>query len=617
METAEETRRRLLEKANSLPLSSGVYIMRDKSGKVIYVGKSRKLKNRVSQYFQNGEKNVKTGRMVASVRDFDYYLCANEMEALSLENTLIKQYTPKYNIRLKDAKSYPYIKITAEEYPRMVFTRRREADRGRYFGPYSGSGTAYALIEMLSRTLRLPTCRRVFPRDIGRNRPCIYYEIGKCAGLCTGKVSAEEHRTAMKYAAEILNGKNEGVRRALEAQMREDAEAERYEAAAKCRDTIRALDAIREKQTVVASPDAEQDVFAIWSGDLGTCISVFYIRGGVVSDSADFLFGPDGISEDLTAFLTEHYQSREYIPPRVLLQFEMEPDDRELLSQMLSQMAGRHVDVHTPERGPLRALCELVRKNAEERAKRDLMESEKQEGTLVRLAELLRLEVLPERIEAYDISNFGSEQLTAGMIVYKNGGFSKSDYRSFRIKSVVGTTDDYASMRETLERRLSHLSDPSGSFSEYPDLILLDGGRGHVSVVKEKMRELGLDHIPVFGMVKDDFHKTRALCTEDEEISIARERDVFTLIYRIQEEIHRYTVRVMEQAKNKTLTHSILTSINGIGDGKAKKLLSAFGGLAGVKRASVEELAAVKGIARKDAEAVYARYHPHPQEKQT
>ena len=310
METAEETRRRLLEKANSLPLSSGVYIMRDKSGKVIYVGKSRKLKNRVSQYFQNGEKNVKTGRMVASVRDFDYYLCANEMEALSLENTLIKQYTPKYNIRLKDAKSYPYIKITAEEYPRMVFTRRREADRGRYFGPYSGSGTAYALIEMLSRTLRLPTCRRVFPRDIGRNRPCIYYEIGKCAGLCTGKVSAEEHRTAMKYAAEILNGKNEGVRRALEAQMREDAEAERYEAAAKCRDTIRALDAIREKQTVVASPDAEQDVFAIWSGDLGTCISVFYIRGGVVSDSADFLFGPDGISEDLTAFLTEHHQSR-------------------------------------------------------------------------------------------------------------------------------------------------------------------------------------------------------------------------------------------------------------------------------------------------------------------
>ncbi len=609
METAEEIRRRLLEKANTLPLSPGVYIMRDRSGKVIYVGKSRKLKNRVSQYFQNNEKNLKTGRMVLSVRDFDYYLCANEMEALSLENTLIKQYTPKYNIRLKDAKSYPYIKITAEEYPRLVFTRRRDADRGKYFGPYSGAGTAYSLIEMLSRTLRLPTCRRSFPKDIGKNRPCIYYEMGKCAGLCTGKVSAEEHRRAIRYAAEILGGKNERVRLALEQEMHAEAEAEHYEAAAKCRDTIRALDAIREKQTVVSSPDAEQDVFALYSDDFCTCISVFYIRGGVVHDSADFLFGADGISEDLTAFLLEHYQSREYIPPRVLLDFPMDAEDRNLLVTTLSGLAGRKIDVHTPERGPLRTLCDLVQKNAAERAKRYRMDSEKQEGTVAHLVELLRLEVYPERIEAYDISNFGSEHLTAGMIVYRNGAFSKSDYRSFRIKTVSGATDDYASMRETLERRLSHLSDESGSFSEEPDLILLDGGKGHVSVVKEKMREMGLEHIPIFGMVKDDFHKTRALCTENEEISIAKERDVFSLIYRIQEEIHRYTVRVMEQAKNKTLTHSTLTAVNGIGDSKAKKLLTAFDGLAGVKRAGLEELAAVKGITRRDAEAVYARYH--------
>ncbi len=609
METAEEIRRRLLEKANTLPLSAGVYLMRDRNGKVIYVGKSRKLKNRVSQYFQNGDKNIKTGRMVSMVREFDYYLCANEMEALSLENTLIKQYTPKYNIRLKDAKSYPYIKITAEEYPRLVFTRRRDADKAKYFGPYSGSGTAYALIEMLSRTLRLPTCRRNFPRDIGKNRPCIYYEMGKCAGLCTGKVSAEEHRTAVKYAAEILGGKNEQVRRRLEAQMQADAEAERYEAAAKCRDTIRALDAIREKQTVVASPDAEQDVFALYSDDFCTCVSAFYIRGGVVHDSADFLFGADGIPDDLTAFLLEHYQSREYIPPRVLLDFSMDEEDRNLLSQSLSALAGRKIDVHTPERGPLRTLCDLVLKNATERAKRYRMDSEKQEGTLAHLAELLRLEVYPERIEAYDISNFGAEHLTAGMIVYKNGGFSKADYRSFKIKTVVGTADDYASMRETLERRLAHLSDESGSFSEPPDLILLDGGRGHVSTVRELTRNLGLEHIPVFGMVKDDFHKTRALCTENEEINIAKERDIFTLIYRIQEEIHRYTVRVMEQAKNKTLSRSTLTAIRGIGDEKAKKLLAAFGGLAGVKRAGLEELAAVQGVSRRDAEAVYHHYH--------
>lgn len=609
MENTEAIRARLLEKANSLPLSPGVYLMRDRNGKVIYVGKSRKLHNRVAQYFQNGDKNVKTGRMVAAVREFDYYLCANEMEALTLENTLIKQFTPKYNIRLKDAKSYPYLKITNEEYPRLLFTRRRENDRAKYFGPYSGSGTAYALIGVISRVLRLPTCRRSFPREIGRGRPCIYYEMGKCAGLCTGKVSAEEHRAAMKFAADILNGKNDQVRRSLEEQMLADAEAERFEAAAKCRDTIRALDAIREKQTVVASPDAEQDVFAVCSDDFCTCVSVFYIRGGVVHDTGEFLFGADGIPEDLTAFLLEHYQSREYVPPRVLLGFRMEEEDRQLLADALSALAGRRIDVHTPERGNLRTLCELVQKNAAERVKRYRMDSEKEEGTVARLAELLRLEVFPERIEAYDISNLGSEHLTAGMIVWKNGGFSKADYRNFRIRSVTGTTDDYASMREALERRLAHLSDASGSFGEEPDLILLDGGKGHVSVIRALLSEMGLEHIPVFGMVKDEFHKSRALCTDREEIGIAREREVYALIYRIQEEIHRYTVRCMEQAKRKTLTHSSLTAINGIGDSKAKKLLAAFGGLAGVKKATVGELAAVKGISARDAEAVYRNYH--------
>lgn len=614
METPEEIRRRLLEKANTLPLSPGVYLMRDRGGKVIYVGKSRKLHNRVSQYFQNGEKGVKTGRMVAAVRDFDYYLCANEMEALSLENTLIKQYTPKYNIRLKDAKSYPFLKITNEEYPRLVFTRRRENDRARYFGPYSGSGTAYALIGAISHALRLPTCHRVFPRDIGRARPCIYYEMGKCAGLCTGKVSAEEHRTAMKYAADILGGKNEQVRRTLEKQMAEEAEAERYEAAAKCRDMIRALDAIRQKQTVVASPDAEQDVFAVCSDDFCTCVSVFYIRGGVVQDTADFLFGADGIPEDLTALLLQHYQSREYVPPRVLLDFRMEDEDLRLLADALSGLAGRKIDVHIPERGTLRTLCELVRKNAAERVKRYRMDAEKEEGTTARLAELLRLEVCPERIEAYDISNLGIEHLTAGMIVWEGGTFRKADYRSFRIRGVSGTTDDYASMREALERRLTHLSDAEGAFSKEPDLILLDGGKGHVSVIRDLLAGMGLEHIPVFGMVKDDYHKTRALCSDREEISIARERDVYALVYRIQEEIHRYTVRCMEQAKRRTLTHSSLTGIAGIGDSKAKKLLSAFGGLSGVKKAPLAELEAVKGISKRDAEAVYRTYHEKGEE---
>lgn len=603
-------RDRLLEKANGLPLCPGVYIMRDGSGKVIYVGKSRKLRNRVSQYFQNSEKNRKTERMVASVRAFDYYLCDNEMEALSLENTLIKQYTPKYNIRLKDAKSYPYIKITAEEYPRLVFTRHRGNDKAKYFGPYSGSGTAYALIGLLNKTLRLPTCSRVFPRDIGKERPCVYYQIGRCSGLCTGKIPAEEYRETMRNAAELLEGKNGEVRRRLEAQMTAYAEEERYEAAAKCRDTLRALGAIREKQKVVASPDTEQDAVAMYSDDLCTCVSVFFIRGGVLHDTQEIICGAEGIPEpeDMTAFLTELYRSRAYIPPEILIGFELADEDCALLTESLSALAGRRVHVRVPEKGTKHTLCELVRKNAAEKARQYEAETGQKESILADLAHKLGLEVLPQRIEAYDISNLGSEHLTAGMVVLVDGVFRKADYRSFKIQTVEGT-DDYASMRETLARRLAHLSDPSGSFAQVPDLILLDGGRGHVSVVRELLTELGLS-IPVFGMVKDDYHKTRALCTDTDEISIAKDRGLFTMIYKLQEEVHRYTVRCMEQAKLRTLTTSSLTVIPGIGEAKAKKLLMAFDGLAAVKQADQTALAAVPGITAKDAEAVYAYYHP-------
>ena len=604
-----EIRHRLLEKANTLPVSPGVYIMRDKGGRVIYVGKSRKLKNRVSQYFQNSDKGIKTERMVSCVFDFDYYLCDNEMEALSLENTLIKQYSPKYNIRLKDAKSYPYIKITKEAYPRLIFTRRRDSDKARYFGPYSGSGTAYALIDLINRIFRLPTCSRTFPRDIGRERPCIYYQMNRCCGVCTGDVSAEEYQQSIKLAADLLSGRNDRVRGELEAQMMQYAEEERFEAAAQCRDTLRAIGAIREKQKMVASPDTEQDVFALYSDDFCSCVSVFYIRSGVLQDTGDHLYGADSIleAEDMTTFLCEHYQKREFIPQKILLAFEMDEADLEMLSGYLSERAGRRVHVYTPERGELHTLCNLVEKNAAEKAKRYRLESEAQEGTLVRLASLLQLESYPARIEAYDISNLGQEHLTAGMIVCEEGKFKKSDYRNFKIKTVVGT-DDYASMREVLQRRLSHLSDREGSFAQIPDLILLDGGRGHVSTIRELMQELGLQ-IPVFGMVKDEHHKTRALCTDSEEISIAKERDLFSLIYRVQEEVHRYTVKCMENAKLKALTTSTLTEIEGIGEVKAKKLLLAFDGMQQIREASVETLAQVPGISLRDAKAIYSFYH--------
>ena len=605
----------MLEKANTLPMSAGVYLMRDRAGKVIYVGKSRKLKNRVSQYFQNSDKGIKTERMVSHVWDFDYCLCDNEMEALSLENTLIKQYTPKYNIRLKDAKSYPYIKITKEEYPRLVFTRRRDADKARYFGPYSGSGTAYALIELLNRTLRLPNCSRRFPRDIGRERPCIYYQMNRCCGVCTGEVTPEAYQETVKLAADLLSGRNDEVRRQLEAQMMAYAEEERFEAAAQCRDTLRAIGAIREKQKVVASPDTEQDVFALYSDEFCSCVSVFYIRSGVLQDTGEYLYGADSIleAEDMTTFLCEHYRKREYIPSTVLLAFEMDDADVRMLSDYLSELAGRRVHIHIPERGEKHTLCNLVEKNAAEKAKRYRIETEAQEGTLLKLAKLLQLESYPQRIEAYDISNLGREHLTAGMIVCGDGKFKKSDYRSFKIKTVEGT-DDYASMREVLSRRLAHLEDRDGSFAELPDLILLDGGRGHVSVIRELTEELGLP-IPVFGMVKDEHHKTRALCTDQEEISIAKEQDLFALIHRIQEEVHRYTVKCMENAKLKALTTSTLTEIRGIGESKAKKLLLAFDGMETIREASVEELSAVEGISRRDAEAIWQYYHGEGQKE--
>ena len=609
MAMTEAKRRELLEKANTLPLLPGVYLMRDRGGKVIYVGKSRKMKNRVSQYFQNSQKNLKTARMVSLVEDFDYFLCDNEIEALSLENTLIKQYTPKYNIRLKDAKSYPYIKITQEEYPRLLFTRKREADKAKYFGPYSGASTAYALIELLRRTLRLPSCNRRFPRDIGKGRPCIYYQMNRCNGVCVNAVTAEEYQSSMRHAADVLGGKSTHVRQELEAQMLAYAEEERFEAAARCRDTIAALERIGEKQKVVASPDAEQDVVALYTDDICSCVSVFYVRAGVLQDKADFVFGADQIlePEQMTAFLCEHYKNREYIPSRILLAYHADEEDTEMLSEYLSGIAGHRITVKVPKVGEKRTLCEMVEKNAADQAKLYKINTEKSEGTLARLAELLNLPSYPTRIEAYDISNFGAEHLTAGMIVCEDGKFSKANYRSFRIRSVSGGTDDYASMREALSRRLEHLQDREGSFSEFPDLILLDGGRGHVAVVRALLEEMNLD-LPVFGMVKDDYHKTRALCTDCEEISIARERDVYSLIYRIQEEVHRYTVGRMEHAKRKTLTTSTLTEIPGIGPAKAKKLLTAFGGMGALRKASREQIAAVAGISARDADAVWQSF---------
>ncbi|MBQ7153539.1 MAG: excinuclease ABC subunit UvrC [Clostridia bacterium] len=609
MPETEDARARLLEKANSLPMTPGVYLMKDAAGKVIYVGKSRKLHNRVSQYFQNSEKSIKTGKMVAKVYDFDYILCQTEIEALSLENTLIKQYSPKYNIRLKDAKSYPYIKITNEEYPQIRFTRTREADRAKYFGPYSGVSVVFSVLGTLRKTLGLPTCTHRFPEDIGKIRPCLYYQMHKCCGLCTGNVSAAEYRELVQITADVLRGNTAQAKKRLEEEMYGYAEQEQYEAAARCRDAIKALEKLSQKQYVVSDPDTDQDVIALYEDGLTACISVFYVRHGTVVDQAAFLPGPDSVTdgESIVSFLEGQYRLREDIPPQILMSFELEEELAQEFSADLFGLCGHRVEVRTPERGPARKLCETVLANAKETAEHWEKDSSRDESVLARLAQLLSLEVYPARIESYDISNYGKEQLTAGMVVIEDGKFKKSDYRTFRIRSVEGT-DDYASMYEALDRRLARIEEGDEAFGPAPDLILLDGGRTHVATVNRCMQAHHLD-IPVFGMVKDDYHKTRALCTEDGEISIAKERDLFVFIYKIQEEVHRFSVSRMKAGKSRTLKHSSLEKIPGIGAAKAAALQKHFKTLQKLREASPEQIAAVGGISQKNAQDVFDYLH--------
>lgn len=596
----------LLKKANSLPLTPGVYIMKDRNGKVIYVGKSRKLKNRVSQYFQNSLKNLKTEKMVRLAEDFEYILCQSEIEALTLENSLIKKYSPKYNIRLKDSKQYPYIKITAEEYPRVIYTRKRLADKGKYFGPFTGTSTIHAIIDIIYKSLGIPNCKRSFPRDIGKERPCIYYQMKKCCGLCTGNVSKEEYDSLVKCAIDMLRGNTSKTIDTIEQQMFAFAEQENFEAAAKCRDTIAALKNLSEKQHMVASPDTDMDIFGYYNDELASCISAMYVRYGAVSDKYDFTFDSDAQTDSgaLSAFLVEHYNRYDYIPRNIVVSFELDEADKDTLEKYFSERAGRKVTLHRPERGDIKKLCDTVVSNAAEKARQLKLQMQNDESVLAKLATLLALETLPQRIEAYDISNIGAENITAGMVVYEDGKPKKSDYRTFSIKSVDGI-DDYASMREALTRRILRLkSEKSGSFAQIPDLILIDGGRGHISTVKAVLENEGVD-IPVFGMVKDDFHKTRALCTDTEEINIAKEKAVFGLIYRIQEEVHRYTVGRTTNAKRSTLKHSSLENIKGIGPAKAKALLLHFGTFSAVKSADITALEVVPGISQTDAENIY------------
>lgn len=600
----------LRKKASSLPKTPGIYIMKNKGGKVIYVGKSRSLKDRVSQYFHlSCDANIKTVKMVSQIEDFETIFCDTEIEALTLENVKIKQYAPKYNILLKDAKSYPYIKLTMNElYPRISMVRTRIADGAKYFGPYSGVSVVYGVIGVLERALKIPMCKRSFPRDIGKERPCIYKQIGKCVAPCDNSISQENYYAVMQCAENILRGNIKDATNALTEQMYDFAEKESFEDAARCRDGIEALRRLRDGQKVVGSPDDEFDIIAAYSDDVASCISVFYIRGGVIADSDNFLYGASELTsnsdyEYMSSFITELYKKREYIPGEILLAFDFGQSELELVREYIRREANRVVKIRIPQKGETKKLCDMVMHNALEQVKQYKAKAEQDNKVLLKLKDMLNLSDIPERIEAYDISNLGNEHITAGMIVCENGKLKKSDYRVFKIKNQDGA-DDYSAMTEVILRRMSHLADTTGSFAQMPDLIFLDGGQTHVSVVKRALQENGIN-VPVFGMVKDEHHKTRTIVTEDREISIAKEQSVFVFVYKLQEEVHRFSVSKMDTAKRKTLKRYSLENIDGIGKNKAKAIMSHFKTLAVLKKANVEEISQVKGIGSKDAEKIY------------
>lgn len=597
---------RLRDKANSLPQTPGVYIMKDASGGVIYVGKSKKLKNRVTSYFTGNNHTPKTAKMVSLVEDFDYILCKTEIEALTLENVLIKKHMPKYNIRLKDSKSYPYIKVTSEEYPRLYVTRDRRSDRAKYYGPYQSSSGAYTALDAVMKVFALPSCKLSFPGDIGKRRPCIYKDIGRCIAPCTGKVSSEDYRARIKAAERVLDGNVTEAKEQLRLDMESAAELMEFERAAAIRDSIAALDKLSEKQKVVADGRVNRDVFAICQVDGVGMMSMLSVRGGALVNKNSFLLSAaDTIgSDEAVSLIASHYDGGASIPKEVMLAFDAEDEDISLLSEYLSLSAGHKIAVRVPERGDGRALCNMAVENAAEAARQYRLEGEREDKNIKRLTTLLGLAETPKRIEAYDISNIGNENIVASMVVFSGGRLKKSDYRLFSIKTTDGA-DDYGSMREALTRRLSHIGDGTLSLGEMPDLILVDGGDAHVGVAREVLQGLSLE-IPVFGMVKDDFHKTRALTDGKNEISIAKEFDMYAFIYNLQEEAHRFAVKSSSKGKIKTMTHSSLEKIEGIGPAKAKALLAAMP-LGKIRTASVTELAAVKGIGVGDAERI-AKY---------
>jgi len=604
------TRDELREKANDLPLAPGVYLMMDKTGKVIYVGKAKKLKNRVTQYFQSGSQhNEKTRIMVSQVDKFDTIFVSSEFEALVLENSLIKRHQPRYNILLKDDKGYPFIRLEqGGAYPRFSLVSKAADDGARYFGPFGGRHDTHMAIDAVCSALHLPTCSRRFPRDIGKDRPCLNYHIGKCDGFCRSDGPDQaEYRARIDQAARLFSGKYRQLTAELQQQMEEAAEALAFEKAAALRDRIRALEVLGKQQQVIAGVCADTDVWGVYPGQVRCGCAVLHIQGGDLLGREVQVFpaaADESESAILSAVLSQYYLDRGVFPAEILLPCELE--DQDVFSQLLTEKAGHKVTVRLPQRGEKADLLKMAVRNAAEEVERITTQSERTGKTLEQLGALAGLDHVPRRLEAYDISNTGSADMVASMVVFHDGKPLKRDYRRFQLKAAPAG-DDYAAMEEVLTRRFRRYLDGDEKFSQLPDLLLVDGGELHARLARTVLDTLGLS-LPVLGMVKDDKHRTRALVTpQGQELGIRHSPPLFALVGRVQEEVHRFAITYHHEKHRRSAVSSRLDGIAGVGEARKKALMQHFKTVKAIAAASVEELSSV--LPRTAAQAVYDHFH--------
>lgn len=595
----------LKEKALSLPFAPGVYIMRDKSNKVIYVGKAKKLKNRVSQYFQDtASHSPKTRMMVSKIDHFDVIVAASEFEALVLECSLIKRHMPKYNILLKDDKGYPYLRLNMKDpYPVITMVSKIADDGAAYYGPYGSRGVTQSLLEAIRLTLKLPGCSKQFPRDVGKGRPCLNYHMNQCRGWCQESISFLEYRKTMEQAKQLLSGNYKAVADEIRQQMLNASEKLEFELAASLRDRLIAVETLGQKQLVTAGTLADMDVVGYAQTEAKACFAVLHFSGGNLLDKDYEVFPvPDDPEAAVSSLIKQYYLSRGLAPKIVLLPFEIE--DSELFADLLEQQYGRRPKLRIPQRGDNMKLVQLAKTNAFEEADRVTSREEKFSGSLQQLGKMLSM-MPPKRIESFDISNIAGTDIVASMVVFEDGKPKKSDYKRFKIEG-LSDQDDYASMRQVVTRRFIRLKDGDKGFEATPDLLLIDGGIIHAKVALEALEELHL-HLPVYGMVKDDRHRTRALVTPDgAQIAIDSVQAVFALIGNIQEETHRFAITYHRSLRSKRLRYSELDSIPGIGPKRKQELLKTFKSLSAMGEASLQEL---ERLLPKDAAlAVYEHF---------